>query len=284
VFSKDRPFFVCGARVYSEHGFQQLDLEVVQLDRPGLFSNIKSGIQLEMYLAAVRDYSKRELTMEADFENAMKGIRKAFGYSMDGRPNGFFQGIPTSCFDEIFCWRVAEHNPDARRRGFSSWSWQGWKQTPIFPSMIMNRIKWKRETNRWGSFILAYDRGSLNDQGKHEMTHLDSIGINTPTSPQHPLMVHWRAGPLEIAMESSEDIGSTNGLFRVFSSVNGQDAGMIQLHKEWRANQMARMDFLPVFFENMNDETRIRVLMCLEPSKQEPTLGPPLGDPLCWDA
>jgi hypothetical protein len=53
--------------------------------------------------------------MEADFENAIKGITKAFCYSMDGRPNGFFQGIPTSCFDEIFCWRVAEHHPSDRQ-------------------------------------------------------------------------------------------------------------------------------------------------------------------------
>jgi hypothetical protein len=49
-----------------------------------------------MYLAAVQGYSKGELTMEADFENAIKGITKAFSYSMDGRPNGFFQNIPNS--------------------------------------------------------------------------------------------------------------------------------------------------------------------------------------------
>ena len=159
----------------------------MKLDRPGLFSNIKSGNQLEMYLAAVQDYSKRELTMEADFENAIKGITKAFGYSMDGRPNGFFQGIPTSCFDEIFCWGVTKHNPNSRRGGFPSWSWQVWKQTPIFPSTITNRIKWKRETNRWGSLILAYDRGSVNDQGNLEITHLDSIGMNT--SGPNPLML-----------------------------------------------------------------------------------------------
>jgi hypothetical protein len=74
-------------------------------------------------------------------------------------------------------------------------------------------------------------------------------------------------------MESSEDISSTNGLLRVFSPVNGQDSGMIQLHKEWRAKQSAKIEFLPVLFENMNDETRIKALMYLEPSKQEPRSG-----------
>jgi hypothetical protein len=53
---------------------------------------------------------------------------------------------------------------------------------------------------------------------------------------------------------------------------------MIQLHKEWRAKKSAKMEFLPVFFENMNDEARIKVLMCLEPSKQEPRSGPMPGD------
>jgi hypothetical protein len=215
----------------------------------------------------VQDYSKRELTMEADFENAMKGITKAFGFTMDGWPNGFLNGLPTSCFDEIFCWRVAEHNPSARRWGFPSWSWQGWKQTPIFPSTVMERIKWKRETKRWGSFIIAYDRCSVNNQGRREMTHLCSLGLNTYGP--NPLLLRWRAGPLEISRECSEDIGSSNGLFRVFSSVNGQHAGMIQLHKEWWAKQTATMWFMPVFNEKTIDGARVKVLMCLEPTKKQ---------------
>lgn len=174
LFSPDAPFFVCETRVYSEQGFQQLDPDSIHHDCPGSFFNIKSRTQMEVYLAAVQHYSKRELTMEADFENAMKGIAKVFRHTMDGRPNGFFQGIPTSLFDEIFCWRVAEHNPEVRRLGFPSWNWQGWKQTPIFPKFIVDRINSIRRTNRWGSLILADDRGKIELR-----TKLSLIGRNT---------------------------------------------------------------------------------------------------------
>ncbi|KAF4634307.1 hypothetical protein G7Y89_g3801 [Cudoniella acicularis] len=261
VFSPDGPFFICGARICNEHGFQKLNPNAIDRDRPGRFFNIKSGNQLELYLAAVTNYSKRELTMEADFENAMNGITKAFAHSIDGRPNSFYAGFPTSFFDDIFCWRVEEHNPDARRWGFPSWSWQDWKQTPIFPDIMMASIDEKRKKGLWGSRILAYDRGNYKN-----ITRLDSFCLNV--FGPNPLMLEWRGAPLEVAMECNEDIGPTNGLFRVFSYVNGQSAGVIQLHKEWRARQPAKMEFLPVFVENKNGELKIKVLMCLEQSKQ----------------
>ncbi|KAH8594260.1 heterokaryon incompatibility protein-domain-containing protein [Bisporella sp. PMI_857] len=263
LFSHDGPFFLCGARAYSEHGFQQLQNNVGGfLYRPGCFYNMLSGTQLELYLATVQHYSARKLTVETDFENAMKGVLKAFGHSIDGRPNSFFQGIPTTFFDDLFCWKVAEHIPKARRCGFPSWSWQGWRQTPIFPHQIMDRVNFKRKNDLWGSRILAYDRGNFK-----KITNVDSFGLNT--SGPNPLMLSWSGAPLEVEMKSSEDVGSTNGLFRVFLPANGRVAGQIQLHKQWRARQPAMMEFLPIFTEELNGKAKIKVLMCLEHSHQD---------------
>ncbi|KAH6665441.1 heterokaryon incompatibility protein-domain-containing protein [Halenospora varia] len=268
LFSLDGPFFVCKEWIQSVQGSQRVKQDSIYHNRPGCFFNIKSGVQLEAYLRAVQHYSKRQLTVEDDFENAIRGIMKSFGYSMDSRANCFFQGLPTTFFDELFCWRVSEHNPKARRPGFPSWSWQGWKQTPLFPDMMMNDIRKKREKSLWGSRILAYDRGNYEN-----ITSLDGFFVNN--SGPNPIMLKWKGGPLEVSMESSEDAGATNGLFRVFSPVNGQDAGMIQLDKKWRAAQPATMEFLPVFSEKENDKVRARVLMCLEHSKQESRGGAP---------
>ncbi|KAH8655053.1 heterokaryon incompatibility protein-domain-containing protein [Tricladium varicosporioides] len=268
LFSPDGPFFVCGEWIQNVHNRQRVKQDSVHHNRPGCFFDIKSGFQLEAYLRAVQHYSKRQLTVEDDFENAIRGIMKTFGYSMDSRANCFFQGLPTTFFDELFCWRTLEHNPKARRPGFPSWSWQGWKQTPLFPDMMMNDIKKKREKGLWGSRILAYDRRNYDN-----ITSLDGFFVNT--NGPNPIMLKWSGGPLEVAMECSESIGPTNGLFRVFSSVSGQDAGMIQLDKEWRATQPATMEFLPVFSEKLDGKVTAKVLMCLERSKKASRGGAP---------
>ncbi|KAH8655870.1 heterokaryon incompatibility protein-domain-containing protein [Xylariales sp. PMI_506] len=261
VFSPGGPFFVCQNLISSPLGSQRISTELVGIDRPGGLSNTKSGMQLELYLDLVQRYSKRKLTLASDFANAMKGITKAFGYAMYNRPNGFYQGLPTSFFDELFCWRTKEHDPTARRQGFRSWSWQGWDQTPIFPDHIMDKIKWKRENGFTGSRMLGYDRVRGNC-----WTDLDAKGINN-SSDLNPLMLNWTGGPLEVSVDCAEDVGATNGLFRVFSPANGHVAGMITLHKEWRTRQPALLEFLPVATDQpCGGAARIKTLMCLERS------------------
>ena len=265
AFTQKGLFFHCGSCVYSEAGYEQLcpvsalrGAEVVS--RPGCIFTIEPGHQLKTYLAMVQQYSTRQLTFESDEADAMKGILRAFGHVMDNRPNSFYDGIPTSAIDQLLCWRVAQHEPDKRREGFPSWSWYGWKQTPIFPEELWEEVESKKYY--WGSRIMGYD-GYRRPGGKEwGGTKLDSYGINS-TGRVLPLMIRVRRAELQVAMQSVRDIGDTNGSFRVTSPVDGRFLGTVQLDKEWRRNEPPTMSFIPVYTTEEDGEAFITTLMCL---------------------
>ena len=84
--------------------------------------------QLSVYFQSVSEYSARDLTWHSDVINAFQGILQSFESSLDGQPNRFHYGLPTSSFDQAFCWQTFDHAPYLRRPEYPSWSWLGWQQ------------------------------------------------------------------------------------------------------------------------------------------------------------
>ncbi|KAI1874257.1 uncharacterized protein JN550_002836 [Neoarthrinium moseri] len=80
------------------------------------------GCQLQAYCQAVMEYTTRDLTFETDLLNAFQGIIQCFGAKMDDIPNLFYYGLPTSSFDQMFCWDTEYHQPLTRRSEWPSWS------------------------------------------------------------------------------------------------------------------------------------------------------------------
>ncbi|KAF7560690.1 hypothetical protein G7046_g3455 [Stylonectria norvegica] len=268
TFTSTDVFFQCGVYIYARDKSQRLsDLELskgfMNCERPGCLSDIKSGRQLETYLALVQKYSRRRLTSEADFANAMKGISRIFGYSMDGKANSFFEGIPSTAFDNLFCWRVEEHQPMSRRDEFPNWSWQGWKQKPIFPDALIKEYQ-SKGTDSTGSRLMGYDRRREPATSSPKVSSL-AFGMND--SGPMPLYLFTKAGDLEVSFRSSSDIGATNALYEVSSPHNGLVVGTIQLDKDWRAKQPGMIKFMPIFGTVDQNVETVTLLMCLEPCK-----------------
>lgn len=256
IFTTEGPFYNDGDRIYSERGFQTIRAETAVLERPGGLYTVEQGRQLETYLDAVQRYSTRQLSFQADFANAMKGITRAFGYAMDGSANGFLAGVPTCVFDQLFDWRVAAHEPGKRRRGFESWSWQGWQQTPLFPPAVRGRVR--RGFLRRGSRMLQRDRVP----GGTDYDDMAPHGIND--SGPMELYLHVKGGALRLGEGSTRDVGPTNGVFDVSCPRSGARVGEMQLDKRWRAGRSGDdLLFAPVVTEGEGEEERIKVIMCL---------------------
>lgn len=100
--------------------------------------------QLEAYCQAVGEYTSRKLTYQSDLLNAFQGIIQSFGSRLDGHPNFFHYGLPTSSFDQMFCWDTDSHYPHRRRSDWPSWSWLGWDQMVYWPTEALGYDKRQR--------------------------------------------------------------------------------------------------------------------------------------------
>jgi hypothetical protein len=83
--------------------------------------------ELQRYAALIRSYTSRELTNMDDSLNAIQGILRDFGSTIDGYDNNFIYGLPDVVFDYALWWKN-EYVPlmSKRRKNFPSWSWAGW--------------------------------------------------------------------------------------------------------------------------------------------------------------
>jgi hypothetical protein len=83
--------------------------------------------ELERYAALIHSYTSRELTNEDDSLNAIQGILRDFGSTIDGQDNRFIYGLPCAAFDHALWWdNKYVPSMSKRRKGFPSWSWAGW--------------------------------------------------------------------------------------------------------------------------------------------------------------
>ncbi|KAF2135840.1 uncharacterized protein K452DRAFT_303265 [Aplosporella prunicola CBS 121167] len=107
-----------------------------------LISPICSVDDLTMYENVVREYSNRQITVQAEKLNAFTGISSVFGSHME---TDFFYGLPRSHLDMSLLWWAAE--PLQRLPEFPSWSWAGWEGAVC--AQIQQTTRLKRLVQAW---------------------------------------------------------------------------------------------------------------------------------------
>ena len=137
------------------------------------------------------EYSKRSLGKENDVLNGLRGVlgtqkemRHLFGVPVIGRapmPRDHGRNSQRSrrrIYDAIkwsplvglclgLCWQV--ERPQARREGFPSWSWAGWKVEDGAGGWVSGPLRWLFSEHTWRSLQGAVDlqlRMKLRDDGR----------------------------------------------------------------------------------------------------------------------
>jgi hypothetical protein len=95
----------------------QFEKMIPRLEWSNDIRNIWSGA----YGPLVRDYTKRQLTVESDILNAFKGIEGALKRSL----GDFYWGLPLHLLGQALGW-VATTDDIKSRDGFPTFSWTGW--------------------------------------------------------------------------------------------------------------------------------------------------------------
>ncbi|KAI1774254.1 heterokaryon incompatibility protein-domain-containing protein [Hypoxylon cercidicola] len=251
IFTLEGPYFSCGSHLYSPGGSIATTPE--RIGRPLSLDKVECGRQLEMYLEIVQAFSMRQFAVARDIAFAMHAITSPLGSTLDGKPNTFLWGIPTCAMDELLCWRVEKHDPDARRHEYPSWSWYGWKQMPQFPLAVISLLQKSSEMKN------------------HQITRCvpgESLGLDW-TDSQWGVMCLCLATPrrtLRVDMEYKQSVGSTNGLYQVRLMRKSNTVGHIQFDRRWRQYEPSTMHFIPVFTALGDDKSiRIKMLMCMNP-------------------
>lgn len=111
------------------------------LGTPRSLSDPLKNHQLHCYLRTVEEFSRRKLSFPSDALNAFQGIIQNHRTTLDEFDNAFYYGLPTSAFDQTFCFRTKYHDPMTRRNDFPSWSWLGWSQPVKFDVNLIDRIR-----------------------------------------------------------------------------------------------------------------------------------------------
>lgn len=259
IFTTTGPYFLCARRLYSPGGSMAITPESV--DRPLSLGRVECGRQLDKFLEIVQGFSTRQFAMERDITFAMHAITSPLGSMMDGKQNTFLWGIPTCVLDELLCWRVEWHDPDARRPRFPSWSWYAWKQRPQFPEALMNSLR--KNSDR-------------NDRQITKCIPGESLGLDW-TDSQWGVMCLCLSTPCRILRVEMEYIHDerhvrheTNRPYIVRGMSDSNIVGRIQLDKEWRQLWPSKMHFIPIFSASGDDNSiRIKMLMCLTPIKTD---------------
>ncbi|KAI3529365.1 hypothetical protein CSPX01_15553 [Colletotrichum filicis] len=105
--------------------------------RVGGLLSIPPGEELETFLCAAEQYSKRAFTKGEDKISAFQGVLQKFNASLDGEESTFIYGLPACAFDQAICWQTADHRPQVRNSNFPSWSWLGWDSSVTFDRSIL---------------------------------------------------------------------------------------------------------------------------------------------------
>lgn len=278
IFTNSGVFLHCKGSIASRFGEQptgevNFATDQDRYSQPGAMVAVPTGNQLKAYCKAIEAYTSRNLTVQSDIENAIKGIHKALGQMMDGKANLFMHGHPTCAFDQFFCWEVREHQPDSRRKGFQSWSWEGWNQEVFFDKEIytaqgkdartdqMLRQQWSCLT--FGTRMTDTERPAVAlSRGPDSIGSPDNDrcwGFPSCIMPNYAgmrcLYILTTGSDLDIATQPLETQGS-NCIYNVYSK-HGQkkQVGEIALDKQWRdaLDESQRPSFFPVFGRKHDD-------------------------------
>jgi hypothetical protein len=253
-----------------------------------LSMHIGDGDGLESYLSAVEHYSSRTTTTQIDKINAFQGILQIYKGMMDGVANTFCFGLPTFAFDQSFCWRNGQHNPELRNLAFPSWSWLGWDNAVIFNRAMLqnahtNQIFAPFNGNKQSDIIQQAGPGYLEIREIRKPTdifgapHEFGFPATLGSFNRNPVL-DLAASMVKLSI-ASEPNGSNglNSCYAVFPYVchdllandTIQPLGYIWLHEQWRAQQEnpCVMEFMALAGKpnvERPGKWTITMLMCLQ--------------------
>ncbi|KAI1744735.1 heterokaryon incompatibility protein-domain-containing protein [Xylaria scruposa] len=152
VFTEEQAYFECNVMNCYENLHIPLDAlhyktkaKMKNMFREGMFGgrmNIQNPSRHQLHLqycACVEDYSRRELTYDADVLNAFLGIIQRFESIQAKEASKELQGalvafgLSWNFFCHSLCWYHHESASAKRRPQFPSWTWLGWSGGVRFP-------------------------------------------------------------------------------------------------------------------------------------------------------
>ncbi|KAM0263417.1 hypothetical protein ACHAQJ_001273 [Trichoderma viride] len=296
-------YIQCQVGVYSGTGEPLTrDTGHPELDRSNVVDGMLSmrigdGDGLESYLSAVEHYSSRTTPKQTDKINAFQGILQMYKGMMDGVASTFCFGLPTFAFDQTFCWRNEQQNPELRNPAFPSWSWLGWDNAIIFDRALVRKAHTDQifapfGANKQIDIIQQAGPGYLEIcQGRKpadmfQAPHEFGFPATVRSFNRNPVL-DLAASMVKLSI-ANEPKGS-NGLSNCYAVLPNDNRhipagdtirplGFIWLHEQWRAQQEnpCIMEFMALAGKpdvEMPGKWIITMLMCLQRMDQREPFG-----------
>lgn len=110
-----------------------LPLPLSRLEEPPKTDEETTAHHLLSYKGVVEAYTQKHFTFDSDISAAFAGIQSTFEAVLGCR---FHYGMPEDLIEHSILWSPsAGKGPGRRRRGFPSWTWQGWIGAVSFPAL-----------------------------------------------------------------------------------------------------------------------------------------------------
>jgi hypothetical protein len=136
-FTKYQLFYHCNSATWCEDAVwvnrdPKIQMNVAQSQLNPYYQNVPlpspNFAGLRKFFHLVGGYHARKLTKESDSLDAFSGALSSLSTEL---ATSFCWGIPVVYIREALLWTTAIHDPRLRRPGFPSWSWVGWRATPL---------------------------------------------------------------------------------------------------------------------------------------------------------
>jgi len=286
ILTDDSAFFKCKTSFFSEDViYEPPDKSTTVVLPTGSWDSEETtpetAVALVEFLKMIKRYKERQLTYESDILDAFKGAMSTYEGLMDKHPNQLFYGLPTAAFDYALCWREFNHDPEAIRKGFPSWSWASCKsrisfglgddiyQSPNFHGRgIVSSTLYTRDVidpksdryqllREYYGFSVAPKAVPVNDRPKWILRSVtpDSIDISNYSNPApfcdseylcfRTSFAKLRVSPETQSRPPSYEDPELRGksLYELYSPENSSlRVGIVYLNKTWRDSQPKVLD------------------------------------------
>lgn len=140
----------------------------------------------------IQDYSRRELSYDADSLNALLGVLNY--YSRARKPVFNVWGVPLSTSEPVSLWLFWYHNALPKRRlEFPSWSWAGWGGPMEFvKSHYRPQAGWEREPTESERRPWQISIGDHNSSAVTLHEYADDLGNLSTSGENRPLQAYPR--------------------------------------------------------------------------------------------
>lgn len=235
LFTSNGIYLQCQKGTYDSRGrslaANKRRSRLTRFNTVGGMISVPPGEELYSYLAAVEQYSQRNLTKQEDKKNAFQAIFRGYGGSMDGKECTFFYGLPTHAFDQTLCWGTRQHNPRRRNENFPSWSWLGWNDAVFFDKRMIRTATTSQVIYGAMAGVHGEDTTELRKPAPHRARGGGGFGFPVSLLGSHGMIGTLTGIPelticgslanLAVASKPERSAGS-NGIYAVFPTRCGE--------------------------------------------------------------